>query len=133
MKKERIFADIIDLFLVIVIGITLSFYLSDFIDSFLKSSNAIFIVGVLSPLFCIIAFDSFFNCLFFASPGKWLYNLKITTRYNVNPLKKTMLLRGVLKTITLITFVGAIITIISISENRNSWYDDVLDLKLVFK
>ena len=125
---KRVFACILDLIIYLLLFFLVNPYIIQFIDFsighvYLYTTDY---VSIISLLIYFILFEVIFN----TSPGKWLYNLRITSNFGLIPKKKLLFYRAVLKLFTLITVFGAIVNCILIINDNFSWYDNVLNLSV---
>ena len=69
-----------------------------------------------------------FEVLFFTSPGKWLFNLKIKSYETPKPKRLHVLVRAFLKMASCITIIGGFVNLAVYIANGYCWYDKILGL-----
>lgn len=123
--KSRVLAAIIDGFLFLVLVVLLMPSLLGYL-----TRNGNFFGGIYFPFIIIFLYYFLIDFVFFTSPGKWLYNLKITTTNYHPPARYKILLRSFMKVFVLFSGIGIIIMCISLLSNREPFYDTAQGLTI---
>lgn len=114
--KKRFLAAVIDGFLFVVFLIIYTFSATSINGMITHNFIAIFIY------YFVIDF------IFFTSPGKWLYNLKITTIDYQEPERYLIVFRSLIKIFIIFTVIGILFMCIALLDNREPLYDTTLGL-----
>ncbi len=125
---KRIWASVLDIFIYLLFFFLVNPYIIQFLDfiighKYLRTADY---VSILSVLIYFILFE----VIFYTSPGKWLFNLRITTHNNEHPKRKILFFRAILKLLTLVSVFGAIVNFVFLLSNKYSWYDNILGLSV---
>lgn len=95
-----------------------------------ETTIAIIIWVNLISFFMIFVFS---EIMFFASPGKWMFNLEIKSYNNERPKRVILLFRSIIKLFSLLSFIGIPINLLLFYLNKFVWYDYLLGLDIVHK
>lgn len=121
--KSRVYAALIDGFLFVLL-----FFMSEvYLDNF---KNANFLWHVYCIFISIFVYYFLIEFIFYTSPGKWLYNLKIRTVTYQKPPRHLILLRSAMKVFLLFSVVGTVFVCIALLSNHELFYDTSLDLTI---
>jgi len=123
---NRIGASALDIFIYLLIFFLVNPYIIQFIDFIIGHFylRTVDFVSIVSALLYFILFE----VIFYTSPGKWLFNIRITSSNFSKPARKQLFFRALLKLFTLVTVFGAVLNSVLILSYKYSWYDYVLGL-----
>jgi hypothetical protein len=129
--KSRVYAAMIDSVLFIIMVMFTGKYGFELLGGHIfKNCNPFYI-----PLYCISVYIFIYYCLldliFYTSPGKWLYDLKIRTVTYQKPPRHLILLRSTMKVLLLFSLIGGVLICIALLNNLEPFYDRALGLTVI--
>ena len=128
MILRRIFAGLLDCFLWLFFSSTVVPYIEN-----IFADNDIYCIaaGIAFFIFSFFFYFMIFEVIFFATPAKLLFNLKIICYNTEDGYRRKILLRNILKLMTVTSLIGIAVNIIFLAIKNYSWYDRLLGLDVV--